>query len=136
MTVIDDLDQLAGDGLHDPFDDGFDEDATGRFIRPYAMTGGRTQVATEIHLESQIQASARASTHLGAYRWEAARVLDLVQSPMALVEISARLDVPIGVTRVIVSDLVKDGSVIVHVPEQSQSFTSLLEKVLDGVRNL
>jgi hypothetical protein len=55
---------------------------------------------------------------------------------MALVEVAARLELPIGVTRVIVADLVRDGSVIVHVPESTNSFTSLLEKVLDGVRNL
>ena len=64
-----------------------DGDMTGRLIRPYAMTGGRTTAETEISLEAQIQASTRASHHLGAYRWEAAKVVELVQSPMALIEI-------------------------------------------------
>ena len=113
------------------------DDETGRFIRPYAMTGGRTATdGADIHLESQVQASTRASTHLGAYRWEAAKVIELVQAPMALVEVAARLEIPIGVARVLVADLVRDGSVVLHVPEPTQSFTSLLEKVLDGVRSL
>lgn len=111
-------------------------DETGRLVRPYAMTGGRTGVDTDISLEAQIQASTRASHHLGAYRWEAAKLIDLVETPMALIEIAARLEIPIGVARVLVSDLVDDGAVVVHVPHKSQNYTSLLERVLDGVRNL
>lgn len=111
-------------------------DETGRLIRPYAITGGRTVTGTEISLEAQIQASARASQHLGAYRWEAAEVVELVQSPMALIEIAARLEIPIGVARVLVADLIDDGAVVLHVPEKTQNFGSLLERVLDGVRNL
>ena len=43
-------------------DDGDDAGrTTGRLIRPYAMTGGRTLAETEISLEAQIQATARAS---------------------------------------------------------------------------
>jgi hypothetical protein len=114
-----------------------DADETGRLIRPYAMTGGRTGTdGDSIGLEAQIQASTRASTHLGAYRWEAARLIELVQTPTALVEVAARLEIPIGVTRVLVADLVRDGAVVVHIPRRTQSFTSLLEKVLDGVRSL
>jgi hypothetical protein len=118
-------------------DDGDDAGPeTGRLIRPYAMTGGRTLAETEISLEAQIQATTRASQHLGAYRWEAAKVVELVQSPMALIEIAARLQIPIGVARVLVADLVNDGAVMLHIPEKTQSFASLLERVLDGVRNL
>ena len=118
-------------------DDGDDAGRkTGRLIRPYAMTGGRTLAESEISLEAQIQATARASQHLGAYRWEAAKVVELVQSPMALIEIAARLQIPIGVARVLVADLVSDGAVMLHTPEKTQSFASLLERVLDGVRNL
>jgi hypothetical protein len=113
-----------------------DGDVTGRLIRPYAMTGGRTTAEQAISLEAQIQASSRASHHLGAYRWEAAKVVDLVQSPMALIEIAARLQIPIGVARVLVADLLSDGAVVLHVPQKTQSFASLLERVLDGVRNL
>ena len=112
-------------------------DETGRRIRPYAITGGRTLTDGEtIGLEAQIQANTRASNHLRLYRWEAAKLIELVQVPTALVEVAARLEIPIGVARVLVADLVRDGAVVVHVPQRSQSFTSLLEKVLDGVRSL
>jgi hypothetical protein len=126
-----------GNGPDGEPDDDFDEDITGRLIRPYAITGGRTGAdGPEIHLESQIQATADAATCLTSFRWETAKVIDLVREPMALVEVSARLSIPIGVTRVLVADLLAAGSVILHTPTKNQSFTSLLEKVLDGVRNL
>jgi len=115
-------------------DDGSED--TGRLIRPYAITGGRTGSEVDIGLESQIQASTRASQHLGAYRWEAAQLIELVQSPMALIELAARLDLPLGVARVLVADLIADGAVVLHEPVTTQNFGSLLERVLDGVRNL
>ena len=117
-------------------DDGPED--TGRLIRPYAITGGRTgnDVEIEIGLESQIQANTRASQHLGAYRWEAAKLIELVQSPMALIELAARLELPVGVARVLVADLINDGAVVLHTPVAAQTYGSLLERVLDGVRNL
>jgi hypothetical protein len=111
-------------------------DETGRLIRPYAMTGGRTTVDNDIGLETQIQASVRSSEHQDGYRWETARVVELVQSPMALIELAARMEIPIGVARVLVADLVDDGAVVLHAQVKTQNFTSLLESVLDGVRNL
>ena len=109
---------------------------SGRLIRPYAITGGRTGTENGISLEAQVQASTRSAELVGTYRWEATRLIALVEAPMALVEISARLDVPIGVARVLVADLVDDGALVVDVPQTTQSFSSLLERVLDGVRNL
>ncbi len=111
-------------------------DETGRLIRPYAMTGGRTVADSEIGLETQVQATDRASHQVGAYRWETAKVVELVQAPMALIEVAARMQIPIGVARVLVADLVDDGAVVLHEPARTQNFTSLLERVLDGVRNL
>ncbi len=122
--------------LGDDIDADDDAEDTGRLIRPYAITGGRTGGEVEIGLESQIQASTRASHHLGAYRWEAARLIELVQTPMALIELAARLELPLGVARVLVADLISDGAVVLHQPVTTQNFGSLLERVLDGVRNL
>jgi hypothetical protein len=115
-------------------DEGLDH--TGRLIRPYAITGGRTGGDIEIGLEAQIQANTRASQHLGVYRWEAAKLIELVQTPMALIELAARLELPVGVARVLVADLITDGAVVLHTPVTTQNFGSLLERVLDGVRNL
>ena len=100
------------------------------------MTGGRTaaDVAT-ISLEAQIQVSGTRPEGK-VYRWEAARILELAATPIALIELSARASIPIGVARVIVSDLAEDGALVVQRPPTQPTYTSLLEKVLAGVRAL
>ena len=111
----------------------------GRLIRPYLMTGGRTEVDEDIRLETQLQTTTRGHRRVDEFRWEARRILELAERPMALVEISARADLPLGVTRVVVSDLIKDGVLAAQRPIEmilNRSNTSLLEKVLNGVRNL
>jgi len=115
--------------------DGDEPDETGRLIRPYAITGGRTGAESDISLETLIQATPRADELAGGYRWEAVDLIELVRSPMALIEVAARLGVPIGVAKVLVTDLVADGAVRLQV-RQEKNYASLLERVLDGVRNL
>lgn len=131
MTMIDEADVIDSDTHVDD-----DAESTGRLIRPYAITGGRTGGEVEIGLESHIQASTRPPQGLDAYRWEAAQLVDLVQTPMALVEIAARLELPLGVTRVLVADLIADGAVVLHQPVSTRDYGGLLERVLDGVRKL
>jgi hypothetical protein len=111
------------------------DDETGRLIRPYAITGGRTGAESVLELETLIQASPRADELIGSYRWEAVDLINLVRSPMALVEIAARLSVPIGVAKVLVTDLIADGALQAQVATE-KNYASLLERVLDGVRNL
>ena len=107
-----------------------------RRVRPYAMTGGRTAAdVAAIDLEAQIQLSGVQPAGK-LYRWEAARILQLASEPIALIELSARASIPIGVARVIVSDLTDDGALVVQRPTTQPSYTSLLEKVLAGVRAL
>ncbi len=112
-----------------------DIDADSRLIRPYAITGGRTVSSSEISLEAQIQTSTRLNGDV-AFRWEAATILKLAERPMALVEIAARAEIPIGVARVVISDLVEAGAVNIQRNAPVTSYTSLLEKVLDGIRDL
>lgn len=112
---------------------------TGRLIRPYLMTGGRTEADGDIRLETQLQTTARGHRTAGNFRWEAARILELADRPTALVEIAARANLPIGVTRVVVSDLINEGVMTAHRSIEvisRESHTSLLEKVLNGVRNI
>lgn len=133
----------GGPGEIDPGDDDIDDEgevgdtSTGRRVRPYTITGGRTAVAgPEIPLEAQVLTSNQGPVDPSRYRWETARLVQMLEVPMALVEVAARLEVPVGVARVLVSDLVAEGVLIVHLPPPSSSFTSLLEQVLDGVRKL
>ncbi|HVR34064.1 MAG TPA: DUF742 domain-containing protein [Acidimicrobiia bacterium] len=117
-----------------------DHPSEGRFVRPYAITGGRTDIDIDIDLETQIEATPRGVASQSRYRWEAAQVIDACRRPVALVEVAASLSLPVGVVRVVVADLEKDGAVGVHRPVEldlgSASYTELLEKVLEGIRSL
>jgi hypothetical protein len=107
-------------------------------VRPYAITGGRTSSGGPvIELESQVVATAKGAEYLNRYRWEAARVIEIASHPLALIEVAVQLDVPVGVARVVISDLVKEGSLQLLDPQRAESsYADLLEKVLDGIRSL
>lgn len=115
----------------------------GRFIRPYAITGGRTRSeGQEVALEAQIRTKVDPDLAKERYRWEASRIVDLCRESTALIELAARLEIPIGATRIIVADLAKEGVLEINsgqeivVDSSSSEYESLLERVLDGIRNL
>lgn len=120
-----------------------DHAAGGRLVRPYTITGGRTgSDLPPIALEALVRATPLGERIKRQFRWEAARVIDFSRHETALVELSARLDVPIGVTRVVVADLSRRGAVTVHeprdltAPEDGDEYAVLLKRVLDGIKSL
>lgn len=116
----------------------------GRLVRPYTMTGGRTgRELPPIALEALVVSTPTGQRMKDQLRWEAARIVDLTRRGVALVELAARLDVPIGVVRVLVSDLAKRGAVQVTEPrdepvteDDGLAYATLLKKVLDGIKSL
>jgi hypothetical protein len=121
-----------------------DGQPAGRLIRPYTMTGGRTgDDIPLIALEAQVMATPTGTRNKHQYRWEAARIIDLTRSQVAVVELAARLEVPVGVVRVVVADLAHRGAVqIVDSPTgvatslDGYMYATLLQKVLDGIKSL
>ena len=81
-------------------------------VRPYTLTAGRTGTDVDLPLEAPVQT-------LGlAHSWPSddvrSNIIRLgVKSP-SVAEISARLDLPVGVARVLVGDLVIAGYLRVH----------------------
>lgn len=116
----------------------------GRLIRPYTMTGGRTGADIPlIALEAQVSATAAGFRNKHQYRWEAARIIDLTRQQTAVVELAARLEVPVGVVRVVVADLAHRGAVQITDPPTGLTtgldgymYATLLQKVLDGIKSL
>ena len=116
----------------------------GRLIRPYTMTGGRTGAdQPHIALEALVSATPAGVRNKHQFRWEAARIIDLSSKETAIVEIAARLDIPIGVVRVVVADLANRGAVQISEPPsdvpaslEGYTYTTLLQKVLDGIKSL
>ena len=66
--------------------------------------------------------------------------VELAASPISVVEIAASLGVPVGVARVLVSDLVNAKYLVVHLPPASSTTVDggpapeILERLLEGLR--
>ena len=109
-----------------------------RFVRPYALTGGRTRSErVNLTLETLIASNASGAAAVADLPPERREVIHLCSEAMSVAELSAHLNVPIGVARVLASDMHADGYLDAHesMPEGSD-VTSILERVLDGLRVL
>ncbi|MEV6629649.1 DUF742 domain-containing protein [Actinoplanes sp. NPDC051470] len=122
------------------------DEPTGALVRPYAVTRGRTRPKLEIALEALVETTVRGrsgggrQSGGGSEHQYIAAMCDggRVQS---LAEIAARMQLPLGVARVIVADMASDGLVAVYEPtsledETDAVGTELLERVLSGLRRL
>ncbi|MGW6454493.1 DUF742 domain-containing protein [Streptomyces sp. NPDC055078] len=110
------------------------DDAAGRLIRPYTVSGGRTRPTAALDLLSLVMATgAVPKGYLGP---EHTLALGLCDGPISVAEISAHLRLPAAVTKVLLSDLVECGAIIARAPWAPHTPTdrSLLEAVLDGLR--
>lgn len=67
---------------------------------------------------------------------ERRRIAELTEIPMSVAEISAHLEIPLGVARVLVGDMADEGLVQVSQPRSGRPDIVLLERVLNGIRAL
>ncbi|MCH0564793.1 MULTISPECIES: DUF742 domain-containing protein [unclassified Streptomyces] len=120
----------------------FDEEA-GPVVRPYAMTRGRTSHAAQHRLD--LIAVVVAEPHTDDPEADSGlspEHVDIVglcrQTPQSVAELAAELDLPVGVVRVLVGDLVDGGFVHVNrpVPPAELPDESVLRDVINGLRAL
>jgi hypothetical protein len=122
------------------------DEPTGALVRPYAVTRGRTRPKLEIALEALVETTVRgrsAGNGKGGGGGEHQYIAAMCDGGrvQSLAEIAARMQLPLGVARVIVADMASDGLVAVHEPtsledETDAVGTELLERVLSGLRRL
>ena len=113
-----------------------DED---RVVPVYAFTRGRTRPAgQDLPLEAVVTATERATRSGASLQMELRSIVGMCTGPMSLAEIGAALEVPVGVARVLVGDLVNDGHLVAHLPEATQDDGSpsadILERLLIGLK--
>src|SRR5919199_6045618 len=111
----------------------------GRLIRPYAMTGGRTRPAdADLPLEALVSTTSMGEDSLGTLNLERRSIAMLCRDVLSIAEVSARLDIPLGVARVLVGDMADEGFVVVHTPTSpdDRPDLALLERVLYGLRTI
>ncbi|BAL88493.1 hypothetical protein AMIS_32730 [Actinoplanes missouriensis 431] len=109
-------------------------DAEEPLVRPFMLTGGRTQPMHDgVRVETQLHAAPAALS--APLRFEARRIVELCQLPRSVADLSVALGVPLGVVRVIVADLITEGFLVVGEAPGELS-TALIERIRDRVRAL
>jgi hypothetical protein len=115
------------------------DDEAGPVVRPYAMTRGRTRPSSGefdlIALIVAIQPAAAVSAGLGP---EQTVIIDMCQHPLSVAEISAHLDLPVGIVRVLLGDLLDSGFILTREPRRMMQSPGepVLKAVINGLRSL
>lgn len=117
-------------------DDGWYDESAGPLVRPYTITNGRTPTDTaRLDLSTQVMAL-RAEREPTGLSPEHLAVVRLSRPPVSIAEIAARLQLPLGVVRVLCGDLIEGGLVITRSPTSrpaQRPDLDTLQAVLDGL---
>ena len=108
-----------------------DEQAT--TLRPFVITSGRTDGADpDIGMETQVTVSHAAFPIRLSPEMRA--IVSLCGEPLSVAEISARLRLHLGVTRILVGDLRAAGQLDVHVLDNETPDPETIMRVIRGLR--
>lgn len=110
-----------------------------RVVPVYAFTRGRTRPAgQELPLEAVVTVADTAARHGAMLQSESLVIVRMCSEPQSLAEIGATLQVPVGVARVLVGDLVNAGYLVAHLPQHTSQdgrpSQAVLGRLLDGLR--
>lgn len=121
-------------------DDDWTEWDSGPVFRPYTVTGGRTRQRTSLRFDliDLLGRTARPAGDGGSTP-ERRAILMMCEAPVAVAELASELQLPLGVVRIILDDLVHDGLIEVRVSSPlggAMIERGVLERVLEGIRAL
>jgi hypothetical protein len=110
----------------------------GPVVRPYAVTRGRTRPhGAALGLIDQVAAAGPLVVDARGLGPEHRHLLHLCRTPTAVAELASETDLPLGVVRVLLGDLLERGAVAVAgPPEVGTPEESVMRSVLDGLRAL
>ncbi len=83
----------------------------GGLLRPYAMTGGRSRPRRAELGTGSLVTTTRRGESAGGQTLERRSIALLCREPQSVAEISALLELPLGVIRVLVGDMADEGLV-------------------------
>ena len=122
--------------------DKWDARDAGPVVRPYALTGGRTEPADGemLDLIAIVVASGKAASTNDsvALSPEHRKILGLCRNRVTVADLASDTSLPLGVVRVLLADLIVQGRITVlpHQPADERPHTELLREVLHGLRAL
>ena len=109
-----------------------------RIVRPYALTAGRTRPVVDLPLEARLRLDVSATRRAWGDDVQG-RIIGVLDT-RSVAEVSAVVQRPIGVVRVLLGDLVQQGFVHVQATLTEKSTDDerfdLLERTLRGLRAL
>ena len=114
---------------------------SGPVVRPYAVTGGRTEPADGEVLDLiavVVATGLPAAPDARRLSPEHRRILALCGQQITLADLAADTALPVGVVRVLIADLTMQGAVTVvrQQPTDQRSEKNVLQEILDGLRAL
>lgn len=110
-------------------------DHDGTLVRPYLVTGGRTRPDGEsLALETLVGTTRRGAVRADRRRFEQRHILEACRDPLSIAEVAAELEVPAGVARVLIGDLVDEG--LLRVVASTDTNEQVIRRLIDGVRAL
>jgi hypothetical protein len=117
---------------------GAEEDGATRLVRPYTVTGGRTQPRYQLAIEALVTATVLEPRDLSVLAPECQAILQFCRDWRSVAEVSAVLRLPLGVARILIADMGADGLVRIHQRDDSEGRPdlNLLERVLSGLRKI
>ena len=106
-------------------------------VRLYALTGGRTRPRHHLLMETLISAVHHNHQISAGLMPESQALYELARKTISIAELSAQLTIPLGVIRVLISDLAAQEMVIIHPTGFTYQYDRIiLERILDGLKKL
>ena len=115
---------------------------SGPVVRPYAVTGGRTEPADGevLDLLTAVVAAKRsvAADDLARLTPEHRRIVGLCGQQVTVADLAADTALPLGVVRVLLADLIMQGAILVvrQQPASQRTGNDVLQEILNGLRAL
>ncbi|MFD0688234.1 DUF742 domain-containing protein [Actinomadura fibrosa] len=105
-------------------------------VRPHVVTGGRARPTRNV-FDLVTLLTATGDLPRTGLSPEKLRIVELCQGgALSVVEISGHLRLPVGLTKVLLSDLVDSGHLVTRAPAPAARLSKarILQEVLDGLR--
>lgn len=108
-----------------------------RRIRLYTLTGGRTKPRHHLLVETLVSVPHHDAQFSATLMPESRALYELARDTISVAELSAHLTIPLGVIRVLISDLAAQEVVFIHPTGFAYQYDRIiLERILDGLKKL
>ena len=123
----------------EPADHDWLDDEAGPVVRPYTVTGGRARsVVGHLDMLAFVETRYAPDADLVPFQPEHREILRVARTGLSVAELAAGLDLPLGVVRVLIGDLLQAGLVSTYDagPATQPPNEEVLRAVIDGLRAL